>query len=355
MGSILTNREDNVWKDKGLLRMGLWRAKVLNNVDSQGRGRVQIRVFHLHPEPLPPSGALTKPNQGSSRPADAIAGPGEIVNRTSQQGVPDNLCPWAEPAFPFGGKTGSDSGFFMLPEVGSTVWVGFEMGFVGRPVWFGSWLGSGEVPSEASSSPQYVRIIKTPTGSKLVFDDTPSAEQVILESASGHQLLMDDTPTTQKIKVETTGGSSILMDDIANLIDIKTLAGHEVRIDETASTITIQLAGGTASLVLTPTSATLTSGGNTIAVTSAGNATITSTGLMTINSSGIVSLGVGAVKGVALDSLLTILNTFIGVFNAHTHVYSPGPGAPTPTAGPSAPGVPGVPGVETSVTVLARA
>lgn len=40
----------------------------------------------------------------------------------------------------------------------------------------------------------------------------------------------------------------------------------------------------------------------------------------------------------AFDELRSELNTFIGVFNNHTHLYAPGPGSPTASAIPATPG-----------------
>ena len=40
----------------------------------------------------------------------------------------------------------------------------------------------------------------------------------------------------------------------------------------------------------------------------------------------------------AFNQLRTDFNNLVTLYNAHTHVYSPGPGTPTPTAGPVAPG-----------------
>ena len=53
---------------------------------------------------------------------------------------------------------------------------------------------------------------------------------------------------------------------------------------------------------------------------------------ITMNSSGI-QLGDGANFSAVLgESLNTLLLSMIGIFNSHTHIYSPGSGTPTPTA-----------------------
>lgn len=508
MSSFLTDAPDNVWMDKGFLRNGLWRAKVLNNVDSQGRGRIQIRSYHLHPEPLPPSGALESVNMGGGRPDEALGDSGEVVNRTSQQGIPDNLCPWAEPCFtgdtkisllngtevpikdlvgldefwvysctpdgkivpgrghsarltkkdaqlvkitldngesvkctpehrfmmrdgtyreakdlkpddslmplyklcgemrgnvgalgqhikqahknhkvscvehigagedvyditvdtyhnfavsagvfvhncfPFGGNTVSDSGFFMLPEIGSTVWVAFEMGFVGRPVWLGSWLGSGEVPTEASGAPQFVRIIKTPMGHLLMFSDDDTNPFIQIYSKTGHQLLLDEQPGNQAVTLQSAHGHIIKIDENLTSIKAELFGAPNTKMELLPTSATLSI--GANSIVITSTGVTITINGYTISLNNAGDTVITGNGIMRIDANGILTLGTGAVKGVALASLLTVLNTFINVFNTHVHTAGGPTSGPEFPAGTPVAGVPGVGGVDTSTTVLAR-
>ena len=62
--------------------------------------------------------------------------------------VPDvsNLIPttWAMPCFPM---TGRQMGAYMIPQVGTGVWVEFEQGDADHPIWSGCWYGSAaEVP-----------------------------------------------------------------------------------------------------------------------------------------------------------------------------------------------------------------
>ena len=65
--------------------------------------------------------------------------------------VPDveGLLPssWAMPCLPFAGK---QMGAYMLPQIGSGVWVEFEQGDPDYPIWSGCWYGSvAEVPALA--------------------------------------------------------------------------------------------------------------------------------------------------------------------------------------------------------------
>jgi hypothetical protein len=263
------------------------------------------------------------------------------------------LCPWAEPALPFGGNTGEDAGFFMLPAIGSTVWVAFEMGISSNPVWLGSWLGLNEVPTEVTN-PNFVRIIKTPAGHKLLFSDDPVYPGIQLRSTTGHELFMNEIAGQQGVQIKSAAGHEVKIDDVTSTLTAHLSSAPNTKMELTPLAATLSI--GTNSIVVTATGVTITINGYTISLNNAGDTVITANGVMTINSNGIISLGTGAVKGVAVDSLLTVLNSFIAVFNAHTHAYLPGPGPGTiPTAAPTIPGVPGVAGVDTSTTVLARA
>jgi hypothetical protein len=63
---------------------------------------------------------------------------------------------WAMPCVPFAGL---QEGFFMLPQVGSNVWVEFEGGNPARAIWSGCFWGVGQMPLNASTP--MVHTIKT--------------------------------------------------------------------------------------------------------------------------------------------------------------------------------------------------
>jgi hypothetical protein len=73
---------------------GKYRAQVDDNVDPQGRGRVEV----------------------------------------SSRALGTGASAWAEPCLPY---SGPGHGFLMLPAVGSSVWIEFEEGDRARPIWTG--------------------------------------------------------------------------------------------------------------------------------------------------------------------------------------------------------------------------
>ena len=57
---------------------------------------------------------------------------------------------WALPCVP---GAGPDSGHLVLPPVGAAVWIEFEAGDVGRPIWSGGFWQQGEAPASVEGQP----------------------------------------------------------------------------------------------------------------------------------------------------------------------------------------------------------
>ena len=108
--------------------------------------------------------------------------------------VPDatGLVPttWAMPCFPV-------TGMFMVPSIGAGVWVEFERGDVGYPIWTGCFYGSSaEVPALAQKTPPGVRAVTVQLSRKvgLTVTDLPGPQGgITLQSASGATVVVSDT------------------------------------------------------------------------------------------------------------------------------------------------------------------
>ena len=90
---------------------------------------------------------------------------------------------WALPCSPYGGK---GVGFFFIPPIGANVWIEFEGGNPGAPIWSGCFWGKGEAPSIGSE----VKVIKTGFAT-ISINDLLGAGEVIIESATGLRIVMD--------------------------------------------------------------------------------------------------------------------------------------------------------------------
>lgn len=127
---------------------------------------------------------------------------------------------WAVPCVPY---AGSGSGFFMLPEPGSGVWVEFEEGDLSRPIWSGCWWAPGQVPPDhggADPGPQ-IKLIRTESGLLIELDD--AHQRILLSDKLGtNQVIIDVQAGQVKIK----GDSRITVE--APQVELGTQVGQPV-------------------------------------------------------------------------------------------------------------------------------
>lgn len=115
----------------------------------------------------------------------------------------DQESGWALPCLAFGG---SQMGLFVLPDVGSAVWMEFEHGDPSFPVWTGSWFGSKvDMPSELASPPYQKTMIVTKGGHSITLDDSAGAGGIVLKTAGGQKISL----TSQAIEIDNGNGAVI--------------------------------------------------------------------------------------------------------------------------------------------------
>lgn len=148
---------------------GKYRATVLNNIDPMQMGRLMVQVADV-----------------------------------------SNIIPssWAMPCLPF---TGIQSGFYVVPAIGSGVWVEFEQGDSDYPIWVGGYWGSAaEVPALALAAPPAVQqmVVQTMQMNTLVISDVPGPTGgIILKSTSGAFIAINDIGIT----IDNGQGATIVM------------------------------------------------------------------------------------------------------------------------------------------------
>lgn len=149
----------------------------------------------------------------------------------------DNESGWALPCLPFGG---SQMGMFVLPDVGSTVWIEFEHGDPGFPVWVGSYFGSKtDMPTKLSSPPYKKTMLMTKSGHSIVLDDTSGTGGITLETSGGQKISL----TSQGIEIDTGGGAKIKLGSSGIEIDngggaLVKLSGSQVSVNNGALEVT---------------------------------------------------------------------------------------------------------------------
>jgi hypothetical protein len=159
----------------GERRFGKYRGTVVDNVDPEHRGKLQVKV-------------------------PALLGDQAI---------------WALPCVPV--ANGDGSGFFAVPNKDACVWVEFEAGNIHFPIWSGCFWPSNAIPS-ADGAPA-VKFWKTRSFTIRLDDD---AGEMTIEANGGGKLKISATEVAAEAssvsqaagakKVELTAGSF----DVAN-------------------------------------------------------------------------------------------------------------------------------------------
>jgi uncharacterized protein involved in type VI secretion and phage assembly len=140
--------------------------------------------------------------------------------------VPDvlGLIPstWAMPCFPV---TGKQMGVWVLPLIGSGVWVEFEQGDPDYPIWTGCFPGStADLPA-------------------LALAGNPTSPSIVLQTSLQNTLMISDLPgPTGGILLKTTSGAMISINDVGITISngkgaIIAMNGPTVNINAGALTI----------------------------------------------------------------------------------------------------------------------
>jgi uncharacterized protein involved in type VI secretion and phage assembly len=170
---------DTQQSDVGEKFYGKYRGTVVNNLDPMQLGRIQVMVPDVF---------------GLS------------------------ISSWAMPCVPIAGK---QQGMFVLPQVGSGVWIEFEQGEPDYPIWVGGFWGiAAEVPALALAPPP-----------------PPPGQNIVIQTTGQNTFLLSDVPgPTGGIMLKTTTGAMILMNDVG--VTITNGKGATIMMNGPAITIT---------------------------------------------------------------------------------------------------------------------
>lgn len=208
----------------------------------------------------------------------------------------DQVSGWALPCLPFGGL--ANQGLFMVPEVDAQLWVEFEEGNVDKPIWVGVfWQQSADTPEEAALDEPTTRLIRTPSGHVLQFDDAEGEEQFRLAHPTGTEMTIDSE------------GSVVIADAAGNVLTLDAANNKITVTDSNRNSLTMDSSGTEIE----------DSNGNSVQMAAAG---VTIEGLnITLNGT---TVDIGGSGGEALIKA----QTFMAMFNSHTHPCT-APGSPS--------------------------
>jgi hypothetical protein len=160
---------------------GKYRATVIQNVDPEQRGRLQLIIPDVL-GPLPSS--------------------------------------WAEPCVPLAGPTGPPMGVYMVPPIGAGVWAEFEHGDPSYPIWAGCrWGAQSDIPvlAKAGNPADPNIVIQSLLQHTLMISDmppTPATGGIVLKSATNAMIVVNDSG----IYIQNGKGASIML--VGNTVTI---------------------------------------------------------------------------------------------------------------------------------------
>jgi len=163
-----------MFKQSTLKFNGMYRGKVLDNLDPDELGRLKIQVLGVFDE------------------------------------IESEDIPWAIPAYPIFSGSGDGYGYFAIPEIDSFVWVFFEVGNIYQPVYFAEAPSAIHgIPSEAATNYPYTKVIKTKNGIVFYIDDLTQDIKLTQPSGTSLQISPDGSVTIVSAKIVTITGTSV--------------------------------------------------------------------------------------------------------------------------------------------------
>jgi hypothetical protein len=275
---------------------GIYRGIVIDNVDGENRGRCRILI--------PAIGHQTVKDV----PKDIYALP--CMNGLSV------------------GESGQVHGVLFPPDIGDQVFVAFEKGLTGNPIYLGGWVHqSASTGSAVRSEDASVKGIRTKYGHYISFNDTSgviTVERGNGEGAASGTMITLDGPT---ISVISQDGSNIVL---------------------TTDTVTVEGTDGSKA-VIGADAITLTNATGTEIEASGAKVSVTATGSITLQSDTKIVLKAPQVdigKGPVFEPAV-MGQTFSTQYITHTHISA----APTT---PTTPQVGAPPAVQSGLSLGVR-
>lgn len=184
---IIDEELDNFVKGLRIDYSQFYRGIVVENKDPQRRGRIKVRIPQIYG-----------------------------VNPTEQYFVATSSIPWANCAI---SPAGNDSGTFLPPNIGDTVFVTFEAGKQNYPIYFGGIFTSrinDEVDNKGIGSTDiFENEILQVTEDDLPSEIQSGTERIIYKSLKGAVIMIDDKDGNESIKITDQSGQSIIMENLS--------------------------------------------------------------------------------------------------------------------------------------------
>lgn len=214
---------------------------------------------------------------------------------------------WAPIAAPLSGKK---RGMRFMPEQDDEALVAFDRGEFDHPYVVGFlWNGVDEAPDDEKNN----RVVVTPGGHELRFEDKNGDRRVVLKSSNGHELVLDDKTGT--VTLSTKNGGKVTLEDTPGTAVVE---ASQNKISLGPAGITIDVTSGV--LNVNASAAVNVQAQGPLNVTASGALNVQASGLVNVTASVLsVSAPVATFSGIVIASTL-IASSVVSA------AYSPGAG-----------------------------
>ena len=166
-----------------------YRGTVVDNDDPMQMGRVRVRIPQIY---------------------------GSEEQRDQDIYTPTYAIPWATSAIMAG--AGNNTGAYLIPNIGDTVFVAFENGDSKLPMYFGGLLTkNGENKFIGTPDANGGKLYKT-DGDDFNTDITNKSQRVLYKSIKGATILIDDKDGDESIKIIDQLGQFISLENVGGEI-----------------------------------------------------------------------------------------------------------------------------------------
>jgi uncharacterized protein involved in type VI secretion and phage assembly len=221
--------------------------------------------------------------------------------------------------------SGKKRGARFMPEVDDEVLLAFEHGQFEHPFVVGFlWNGMDEAPDSVATN----RLIVTPGGHELRFEDQDGDRRIVIKTAAAHRVALDDK--AKSITVESTQGHRLEILDGDGTVTLATKSGGTVKLGNAPGTAVVEASQNKVSLG--PGGITIEVATGTLNITSSAMTTINASGPLTVKSSSAMNIESSAAINVKTSGVISVtaavvtvsagMTTFSGVVQASTIIAS---------------------------------
>jgi uncharacterized protein involved in type VI secretion and phage assembly len=217
---------------------------------------------------------------------------------------PPQASYWAPIASLLAGKK---RGARFMPELEDEALVAFDRGEFDHPYIVGFlWNGEDEAPDDVKTN----RLIVTPGGHELRFEDKDGDRRIKIKTADGHSLTFDDK--AKSITLESKKGHQLEVLDQDGKVTLKTKSGGKVTLDDQPGKAVVEASQNTITIGPDGIAINVTAGNLTVkstaqtSIETQGQTTIKSTGLMNVESTGVMTVKTDAAMTIQSSAVMSI-------------------------------------------------